>query len=93
MSLSGNVRFLQDIPIEVIVELGRTNLTVRELAELAPDDVIELDRAASKPLDVLAGGRVVARGEVVMVGKRLALRIVEVTGKDEDPTANRAESV
>ena len=79
MDLS-NVAFLHDIPIELVVELGRARLTVRELAELSKDDVIELDRLASQPLDILAGGKVFARGEVVVVDDRVALRVTELVG-------------
>ncbi|MCA9489853.1 MAG: flagellar motor switch protein FliN [Myxococcales bacterium] len=76
--------FLQDIPIELVVELGRTRLTVKELAALGRDDVIELDRAASQPLDILVGGRVFARGEIVVVDDRVGLRITALTGSSHD---------
>jgi flagellar motor switch protein FliN/FliY len=75
--------FLQDIPIELVVELGRTRLTVKELSRLGRDDVIELDRAASQPLDILVGGRVFASGEIVVVDDRVALRITALNGRDD----------
>lgn len=78
-----DVTFLQEIPIELVVELGRTKVTVRDLAALGRDDVIELDRSASQPLDILVGGRVFARGELVVVDDRVALRITEIVGRDE----------
>jgi flagellar motor switch protein FliN/FliY len=78
-----DVSFLQDIPIELVVELGRTRLTVRELAALGRDDVIELDRSASQPLDILVGGKVFARGELVVVDDRVALRVSELCGRDD----------
>jgi flagellar motor switch protein FliN/FliY len=78
-----DVSFLQDIPIELVIELGRARLTVRELAQLSRDDVVELDRLASQPLDVLVGGRVFARGEVVIVDDRVAIRVIEVLGQEE----------
>lgn len=81
------VRFLQDLPVEVVVELGRTRKTIRDLASLDREDVIELDRAANEPLDLVVGGRVLARGEVVMVGDRMALRITEVLGEAADRSA------
>lgn len=74
------VGFLRDIPIELVVELGRARLTVRELAQLGKDDVIELDRMANEPLDILAGGQVFARGEVVVVDDRVGLRVTELVG-------------
>jgi flagellar motor switch protein FliN/FliY len=78
-----DVSFLQDIPIELVVELGRTRLTVRELSQLGRDDVIELDRSASQPLDILVGGKVFARGELVVVDDRVALRVSELCGRDD----------
>lgn len=72
--------FLDDLEIELVVELGNARLTVRELANLGKDDVIELDRLASQPLDVRAGGRIFARGEVVVVDDRVALRITDMPG-------------
>jgi len=80
----GEASFLQGIPIELVVELGRSKLTVRELAQLTRDDVIELDRMASQPLDILVGGRVFARGEVIVVDDRVALRVTEVLGQGEE---------
>jgi flagellar motor switch protein FliN len=77
-----DIAFLQDIPIELVVELGRTRLTVRELAQLGRDDVVELDRSASQPLDILVGGRVFARGELVVVDDRVALRVTELVGRE-----------
>jgi flagellar motor switch protein FliN len=77
-----DLSFLKDIPIDLVVELGRTRLTVRELAALGRDDVIELDRAADQPLDILVGGRVFARGELVVVDDRVALRITELSGRE-----------
>ena len=76
-------RFLQELPVEVIVELGRTRMTIGQLAALDRDDVIDLDRSNDEPLDIVVGGKVLARGEVVMQGDRLALRITEmVEGTD-----------
>lgn len=76
------VAFLQDFPVDVIVELGRTRLTIRELAELNRDDVVPLDRMSDQPVDLVAGGRLFARAEVVLVGDRMSLRIVEIVGEE-----------
>lgn len=83
----GGVGFLQDIPVEVVVELGRAKLTIRRLATLDRDDVVELDRLNEEPLDLVVGGRVLARGEIVMVKDRLALRILEVAGEQPERDA------
>ena len=83
--MSGNdVAFLHDIPVQVVVELGRTRLTIRELAELGIDEVLELHRPADQPLDLVVGDSVYARGEVVMVGDRLAIRVTEIVGHQGD---------
>jgi flagellar motor switch protein FliN/FliY len=80
-----STNFIDNLPIEVVVELGRTRLTVRQLAALDRDDVIDLDRTSDDPLDIVVGGKLFARGEVVMQGDRMALRIVEMIegGTDE----------
>ena len=82
------VSFLSDLPVDVVVELGRTRLTVRQLAELDRDDVVDLGRDNETPLDLVVGGRVIARGEVVMIGDKLALRITEMVGDEADRSAS-----
>ena len=72
---------LGDIPVEVVVELGRRRMLLRDLAALDLDDVIELDQPMERPLDLVVGGKVLARGELVMVGERIALRVVELVGR------------
>jgi flagellar motor switch protein FliN/FliY len=71
---------LRDVEMEVTVELGRTRMTVRELLALAPGAVVELDRAAGSPADLLVNGRLIARGEVVVVDEDFAVRITEIVG-------------
>ncbi len=82
MSDRNKVSLLNELPVEVVVELGRTRLTVRQLAELDRDDVVDLGRDAELPLDLVAGGKLIARGEVVMVGDKMALRITELVGEE-----------
>jgi flagellar motor switch protein FliN/FliY len=72
------VEMLHGVAMEVTVELGRTRLSVRELLALAPGDVLELDRAAGSPADLLVNGRLIARGEVVVVDEDFALRVTEI---------------
>ena len=72
------VSFLGDIPVEVVIELGRTQMVLRDLAGLDVDDVVELDQPMDKPLDVVVGGKLIARGELVMVGDRMALRVTDL---------------
>ena len=87
MSDNADVTFIHEIPVDLVVELGRARLTIRELSELSNDEVVELDRPTDSPLDVIVGGKTFARGEVVMVGERLALRVTELIGKEQEKSA------
>ena len=72
---------LTDVTIEVKVELGRARMSLQRAMKLAAGSAIELDKRAGDLLDVTVNGRVVARGEAVVVGDRLGVRIVEVLGR------------
>ena len=72
------IELLHGVAMEVTVELGRTRMSVRELLALSPGDVLELDRAAGSPADLLVNGRLIARGEVVVVDEDFALRVTEI---------------
>ena len=72
------IEMLHGVDMEVTVELGRTRLTVRELLALAPGQVLELDRAAGSPADLLVNGLLIARGEVVVIDEDFGLRITEI---------------
>ncbi len=72
------IEMLHGVDLEVTVELGRTRMTVRDLLALSPGAVLELDRAAGSPADLLVNGRLIARGEVVVVDEDFGLRITEV---------------
>ena len=79
------VELLHGVAMEVTVELGRTRLSVRDLLALTPGDVVELDRAAGSPADLLVNGRLIARGEVVVLDENFALRVTEIVA--QSPTA------
>ncbi len=87
MAAERTVGFLQDIPVEVVVELGRARMTIRELASLERDDVVELAKGSDEPVELVVGGRVLERGEIVMGKDGLALRIVEVIGEQPGRSA------
>jgi flagellar motor switch protein FliN len=72
------IEMLHGVMMDVTVELGRTRMTVRELLALAPGTVLELDRAAGSPADLLVNGRRIARGEVVVVDEDFGLRVTEI---------------
>lgn len=77
-SAAGRLDFVMDVPLRVTVEVGAAQMLLQEVLQLDKGSVIELDRAADQPADVLVNGRVVARGEVAIVDDRLGVRIVEL---------------
>jgi flagellar motor switch protein FliN len=72
------IEMLHGVDMEVTVELGRTRMTVRDLLALTPGAVLELDRAAGSPADLLVNGRLIARGEVVVIDEDFGLRVTEI---------------
>ena len=74
----GDLSPLLDVPVELAVEIGRTTMTIRQTLAIAPGTVIALDKPAGEPVDLLANGRRIARGEVVAVDEEFGLRITEV---------------
>ncbi|OLF06904.1 flagellar motor switch protein FliN [Actinophytocola xanthii] len=78
---------LHGVEMEVTVELGRTRMTVRDLLSLRPGSVVELDRVAGSPADVLVNGRLIARGEVVVVDENFGIRITEIVTAERDAEA------
>lgn len=83
-----NLRLLENIGVRLSVEVGRTELTIRDLLRLSEGSVIELDRLAGDPLDVLVNGTPIAKGEVVMVGERFGIRFGQIIDPEK-----RAESL
>lgn len=77
------LELLNDVEMEVTAELGRKRIPVRDLLALTPGAVVELDRAAGSPVDVLVNGTVIARGEVVVIDEEFGIRIVEVLGRED----------
>lgn len=75
---------LHDVEMEVTAELGRTRMSVRELLGLVPGAVVELDRAAGGPADLLVNGRLLARGEVVVIDENFGIRITEIVAAHVD---------
>ena len=85
IGVAANFRLLQDVDVRLSVEVGGTNLKLRELLALGESSVIELDRYANELLDVLVNGTLIGRGEVVTVGERFGIRITELA--DQTPPA------
>ncbi|MDN4173548.1 flagellar motor switch protein FliN [Nocardioides sp. SOB77] len=72
------IEMLNEVDMEVTVELGRTRMTLRDLLALSPGHVLELDRAAGSPADLLVNGHLIARGEVVVIDEDFGLRVTEI---------------
>ncbi|MBI2874494.1 MAG: flagellar motor switch protein FliN [Firmicutes bacterium] len=75
---AGNIDLLWDVPLQVTVELGRTRKQLREVMGLGPGSIVELDRLAGEAVDVLVNGKIVARGEVVVIDENFGVRITEI---------------
>lgn len=73
-----NIDLIMDVPLNVTVELGRTNKTISEILDLSPGKIIELDKIAGEPIDVLVNGKYVAKGEVVVIEESFGVRITEI---------------
>lgn len=73
-----NIGLIMDVPLNVTVELGRTNKSISEILDFAPGSIIELDRIAGEPIDVLVNGKLVAKGEVVVIEECFSVRITEI---------------
>lgn len=78
-----NFDLLLDIPLEVTAEIGRAKLPLRELLQLNPGSVVELMKVAGEPIDVLVNGKLVARGEAVMVNDKFGVRLTDIVSPSE----------
>ncbi len=73
-----NIDLILDVPLEVTVELGRSNKSIKEILDFAPGTIIELNKLAGEPVDVLVNGKFVAKGEVVVIEENFGIRLVEI---------------
>jgi flagellar motor switch protein FliN len=73
-----NVDLIMDVPLEIAVELGRTKRLIKDILELGAGSIIELDKLAEEPVDILVNGRVIAKGEVVVIDESFGVRITEI---------------
>jgi flagellar motor switch protein FliN/FliY len=74
---------LLDVPLDLSVELGRARMSIQDLLNLSPGSVIELDKIAGEALDILINGRLVARGEAVVVNDKFGIRITDIVSPSE----------
>ena len=70
--------FILDIPLEISVELGRTSMLVNDLLQLGQGSVVELNKLAGEPMEILVNGKLVARGEVVVVNEKFGVRLTDI---------------
>jgi flagellar motor switch protein FliN len=78
-----NLNLILDVAVTLALEVGRARMSVRDLLQLAPGAVVELDRLAGEPLDVLVNGVRIARGEVVVVNEKFGIRLTDVVSATE----------
>ena len=73
-----NIGLIMDVPLEVTVELGRAVKSISEILDFSPGTIIELDKIAGEPIDVLVNGKFVAKGEVVVIEESFGIRVTEI---------------
>ncbi|AFL72435.1 flagellar motor switch protein FliN [Thiocystis violascens] len=78
-----NLNMLLDVPVTIAMEIGRTKIAIRNLLQLNQGSVVELDRLAGEPLDVLVNGTLIAHGEVVVVNEKFGIRLTDVISPSE----------
>lgn len=78
MASQENIELIKDVPLEVTVELGRTHKSISEILDFAPGTIVELDKIAGEPIDVLVNGKYVAKGEVVVIEESFGVRITDI---------------
>jgi len=83
VNIEPDLEIILDIPVSISMEVGSTSITIRNLLQLNQGSVIELDRLAGEPLDVLVGGTLIAHGEVVVVNEKFGIRMTDVISPAE----------
>jgi len=82
MQQKENIGIIRDVPLEITVELGRTNKKIKEILEFSPGTVVELDKLAGEPIDILVNGKFIAKGEVVVIDENFGIRITDIISKE-----------
>lgn len=89
MAAPANIELVLDVPLQITVELGRAKKTVKEILDLSTGSIVELDKMDGEPVDVLANGKLFAKGEVVVIGETFGVRVVEIISPQERLTRVR----
>lgn len=79
----GNLDLLKDVPIQISVELGRTRMLIKDLLSLSSGSIIELEKLAGEPVDILANGKLIAKGEVIVIDENFGVRITEILNPEK----------
>ena len=87
-----NIDLIMDVPMEVSVVLGRTRKSIKEILEFAPGTIIELDKLAGEPIDVMVNQKLVAKGEVVVIEESFGIRITEIIKEKIESIEERREA-
>jgi flagellar motor switch protein FliN/FliY len=74
---------IMDVPLQVTVELGRTRMLIKEILDLGPGSIVELDKLAGEPVDILVNNKLIAKGEVVVIDESFGVRITDIISKME----------
>ena len=82
-AVSRDIDFLLDIPVEITVQLGTARMLIKELLQLGQGSVVELDKLAGEPMEILANNRLIARGEVVVVNEKFGVRLTDIISPSE----------
>src|SRR5690625_1073912 len=78
-----NLDMLLDIPLKVTVELGRTNRTIKDILELSAGSIVELDKLAGEPVDILVNQKLIAKGEVVVIDENFGVRLTDIISQSD----------
>ncbi|MBF0537990.1 MAG: flagellar motor switch protein FliN [Nitrospirae bacterium] len=73
-----DIKFLLDVPLTVTVEIGKTKMLINDLLQLGQGSVVELDKLAGEPMEMLINSKVIARGEVVVVNEKFGIRLTDI---------------
>lgn len=80
---SRDIDFLLDIPLDVCVELGKTRMQIKDLLQLGQGSIVELEKLAGEPTEVMVNGKLIARGEVVVVNEKFGVRLTDIVSPSE----------
>ena len=78
-----SVKFVEDVPLIMIVEIGRTDMEIQDILNLKKGNIVAFEKIVGEPMDIVVGDQLMARGEIVVVNERYGVRISEVTRPDE----------